>query len=399
MSWIVIQLGAREAYSIARSLHQGGQLKQLITDRWHPNPPLSSRILGAKYAEKSAGRYSRELEDANVVSFNQSALIFELKQKFLGTTGWAQIMKRNDWFQDRVVGWLKNRLKPEHTVFSYSYAAKRVFELCKEIGCKTVLGQIDPGIREEDLVADEVKKFPDIETGFRRAPAQYWDQWRQECELADMIMVNSDWSRDCLQESSVDSKKIEVVPLVYGAENSSENFERSFASGFDEDRKLQILYLGQVIPRKGIQYVLGAAELLKNRPVEFVIVGDPGPWQELLSAKDNIKVVGSVPRNRVNEYYQQADVFLFPTVSDGFGLTQLEAQRWGLPLICSRNCGEVLLADQNGLLLANLSDVDIARSIEKILNNPYLLNEWTGNSSRWAFGFEELRNSLLSMGS
>ena len=51
-------------------------------------------------------------------------------------------------------------------------------------------------------------------------------------------------------------------------------------------------------------------------------------------------------------FYREADVFLFPTLSDGFGLTQLEAQAWRLPVIASRFCGDVVQDGVNGLLLA-----------------------------------------------
>jgi glycosyltransferase involved in cell wall biosynthesis len=41
-------------------------------------------------------------------------------------------------------------------------------------------------------------------------------------------------------------------------------------------------------------------------------------------------------------FYERADLFLFPTLSDGFGLTNLEAQAWSLPIVASRFCGEVV---------------------------------------------------------
>jgi glycosyltransferase involved in cell wall biosynthesis len=78
----------------------------------------------------------------------------------------------------------------------------------------------------------------------------------------------------------------------------------------------------------------------------------------------------AVPRAEVHEFYRQSHIFILPTHSDGFGLTQLEAQSWGLPVIASLNCGEVVRHGENGLLLPKVSGLVIAETIEAILRNP-----------------------------
>ena len=55
-----------------------------------------------------------------------------------------------------------------------------------------------------------------------------------------------------------------------------------------------------------------------------------------------VRWAGTVSREDTARYYRDADVFLFPTYSDGFGLTQLEAQAWKLPIIASVFCGAVV---------------------------------------------------------
>jgi glycosyltransferase involved in cell wall biosynthesis len=77
-----------------------------------------------------------------------------------------------------------------------------------------------------------------------------------------------------------------------------------------------------------------------------------------------------VPRVDVHGFYRQSHIFILPTHSDGFGLTQLEAQSWGLPVIASLNCGEVVRHGENGLLLPKVSGPIIAEAIEAILNDP-----------------------------
>lgn len=358
-----------------------------------------SKVLGQKYASKIAGRYNSALSNANVVAFNNSSLRFETQSKISRRTGWDLILRRNEWFQNHAVDWLENYLKPDHTVFSYSYAAKEIFEVAKKFGCRTVLGQIDPGIGEENTVAAEVARFPDLDTGFERAPKEYWEDWMIECELADVIMVNSNWSRDMLVKEGIPAGKIEIIPLVYQPEckpSELQECERVYPSEFSADRPLELLYLGQVIPRKGIQYVVSAAEELASLPVKFTVVGNPGPWQAKLEECKNIEVVGSVPRNEVQDYYQKADLFLFPTLSDGFGLTQLEAQHWKLPLICSKNCGSVVEHEVNGLILDEVNTRNVVAAVKRFLQNPELLQTFGKASCSSQFSISDLANRLDS---
>jgi glycosyltransferase involved in cell wall biosynthesis len=70
---------------------------------------------------------------------------------------------------------------------------------------------------------------------------------------------------------------------------------------------------------------------------------------------------GAVPRSVVGTQYENAHVFLFTTFSDGFGLTQLEAQAWKLPVLASRSCDDVVRDGENGLLIDPLAAETIAR--------------------------------------
>ena len=61
--------------------------------------------------------------------------------------------------------------------------------------------------------------------------------------------------------------------------------------------------------------------------------------------------IGHVRRSETSKFYRNSDVFVFPTFSDGFGLTQLEAQAWKLPIIATKYCGDVVEDGRNGWLL------------------------------------------------
>jgi glycosyltransferase involved in cell wall biosynthesis len=62
-------------------------------------------------------------------------------------------------------------------------------------------------------------------------------------------------------------------------------------------------------------------------------------------------------------YYREADLFILPTLSDGYALTQLEAMAHGLPVLASRYCGAAVRPGENGFVIEDLSAAGIAEAI------------------------------------
>jgi glycosyltransferase involved in cell wall biosynthesis len=112
-----------------------------------------------------------------------------------------------------------------------------------------------------------------------------------------------------------------------------------------------------------------------------------------------VRWIGAVPRSEAALYYQKADVFLFPTLSDGFGLTQLEAQAWKLPIIASCFCGEVVKDQENGFLLREVTGEAITEALQLCLNNPRQLEAFAQQSTQTfgCFSLLQLQHHLLSL--
>ena len=157
---------------------------------------------------------------------------------------------------------------------------------------------------------------------------------------------------------------------------------REYPAHFTADRPLRVLFLGQINLRKGIARLLKAARSFQSQPVDFLMVG---PIQinipEDLRSNRNIRWVGPVTRNKVRNYYQQADVLILPTLSDGFALTQLEALAHRVPVIASRRCGEVVTDHVNGLLLEEPTAAAIEEALRFCLHNPDRLAQFSENAT------------------
>jgi glycosyltransferase involved in cell wall biosynthesis len=389
--WIVCQIGAREHYAIPRALLRRNLLGTLITDFWIAPGSAVGKLPGARRLQD---RYHAELSGSKIHAPNLQMLGFEIKRRLTKPTNWAVNLERNAIFQRLALRYLKGgelqmASQPSPTLFSYSYAAGDLFKFAKQRGWRTVLGQIDPGPEEERIVAQERQRYSGFGSRWQPAPRSYWDSWRVEVNLADSIIVNSEWSRECLLKEGVPPSRIEVIPLVYN-ETSKRKVDGLENKAAALDRPLRLLFLGQLNLRKGIARLLDAMRLLRGDAVELTMAGpsevDPSAWSDL----PNVKWLGPVPRSEVGTHYQNADVFILPTLSDGYALTQLEALSHGLPVIASRHCGAAVSHGINGWLLDDLEPEAIARAIRGVRDSQMLSDVRAPR-----FGMEDLADALI----
>jgi glycosyltransferase involved in cell wall biosynthesis len=379
--WLCSQLGARENYAIPRALFRRRVLEQLVTDAWvPPGSPLAA--LSSTLSE----RFHPDLTTARVRAWNSSLLAFELAARLKQLSDWPLILARNDWFQRRVVTCLSSSqlsvVGSQPILFAYSYAARDIFRFAKAEGWKTMLGQIDPGPVEEDIVRTEHEIHPEFVSDWKPAPIEYWENWRQEFELADKILVNSDWTRAGLERSGANQQKLAVIPLAYEPPANNSPTPHKYPERFTPERPLRALFLGQVNLRKGVARLLEAAQELQNEPIEFWMVG---PRQcrppEHLRRLKNVRWFGRIAHANAAQYYRNADIFILPTLSDGFALTQLEAQADGLPVIASRRCGEVVHDGKNGIVLEEPTPDAIVAALQLCLRNPDQLAQFSENAT------------------
>src|SRR5436305_3412479 len=407
MKWLCCQIGAREHYAIPRALFRMGMLEYLLTDAWFPPSSLAAKICGR--VSKLAERFHDELSDARVKDFGSSLIMFEAFARARRLSGWARIVARDRWFQRKVVSFLRSQLSTidyQPILLSYSYTALEPFRYAKSRGWKTVLVQIDPGPVEEAIVAAEAARVPELAGSWHPAPAEYWAFWREECKLADRIVVNSEWSREGLIRGGVPSEKISVIPLAYEPGIGSGRFteprlQREYPDRFTFERPLRVLFLGLINLRKGVARLLEAARILRDEPAEFWMVGPVEIANAGTSANGGRgKWFGPVTRKQAAGFYRNEALFILPTLSDGFAITQLEAQAHGLPVIASKNCGKVVENGVNGSILDEPSAACIAHTVRDCIASPDRLEKLaSGAGVRDKFTIEALANQLLRLAS
>jgi glycosyltransferase involved in cell wall biosynthesis len=362
MSWCCLQLGSREHYAVPLALQQAGKLSALLADIWMT--PAEARVVRG-LAPSLAARRREGIPDHLVRRANVGRFLYETRVKLQKLDSWQACMLRITFFGE----WCARELEKveAQTVFSYSYNARWPFRVAKRRGLRTVLDLMDLGWLEEELTQRVASQYMDLAIHETPAPPVYWEGLREEIVLADQFVVNSAWSKSMWKQAGVPEEKMVEIPLVYEragvAVGSSQSFERG-ERVTGRSSRLKALFLGSIILRKGVGQLFDGIRQLKNEPLDFTFAGPVGVRiPEDIRTMPNVRFLGPVDRAAAHDLYRASDVFLFPTLSDGFGLTQLEALSHGLPVIASANCGQVVEHMVNGLVVPEVTPDSIAAAL------------------------------------
>ena len=165
---------------------------------------------------------------------------------------------------------------------------------------------------------------------------------------AERIITVSEFSkRDISKYIKYPEEKIEVIPPAVNHDLYYQNRNRSMLGkyGIKENEKV-ILYVGAEEPRKNIQLLINAFRKLKNKipEVKLLKVGMPnyiGVRKKLLKQIESLDLqkdvifTGYVSERELAEIYNAVDLFVFPSLYEGFGMPPLEAMACGTPVITS----------------------------------------------------------------
>jgi glycosyltransferase involved in cell wall biosynthesis len=147
------------------------------------------------------------------------------------------------------------------------------------------------------------------------------------------------------------------------------------------------LFVGQLIPRKGVQYLLEAAAILTRQGKSFSIwiVGDGPLRKEIkqrihnLNLQDVVWLFGSMPYEQVGIFYNASDIFVLPTLSDYRSVAIMEAAKYGKPLLDSKYDGgshEFVCHGENGFIFDPRDPNELAQLMLRLINIPELTKKF-----------------------
>lgn len=208
-------------------------------------------------------------------------------------------------------------------------------------------------------------------------------------ELSDAVITVSEWSKqDILKFFPIDKDKIFVTPLA--AEDIYIPMDkekcRDFLSKEYNINKPFILYIGGFSPRKNVKSLITAfAKIYKdlNKDYNLVIVGATRDQGEYLSQFSNnlefaskIIFTGFVLEEHLPILYNGCDVFVYPSLYEGFGLPPLEAMNCGTPVVTSNLTSIPEVVQDAGMLINPYNEDELPEALVKLLNDESLQKEY-----------------------
>jgi glycosyltransferase involved in cell wall biosynthesis len=353
MKWYVSMIGSREHYAVPRALYRRGVLERFYTDLWirHGRSVL---LKGPGPVRRMAGRFHGELPSDRISSFNLNGVADLAAYEFFKHTSAERrrdfLIRQGQNFASRVAKHiLGSQLEQPKGVFlGFKNGSLETFQaLERSTSIIKVLDQFDAAGEHAAILASEHKKWP----GWETPPSPICDalqyRWAEEWRLADVVFVNSEWTKRAIVKQGVPPEKIAVGALAYEPKRIGKPRQPC-----KQGRVLRVLWVGGVTLGKGIQYLIEAARSLDPERFHFTIVGAIGISQKGLDlAPKNMIFVGQLPRPEVEAYYEEADVYVLPTLSDNWPMTQLEAMAHGLPVIITTSAGTAVEDGRDGLIV------------------------------------------------
>lgn len=204
---------------------------------------------------------------------------------------------------------------------------------------------------------------------------------RAMVKAADACITNSRAGEAYLTEILyAEESRVFVQPYEVPAAESLLTRGTEAPSNLSQLQHPIFLFVGGIIPRKGLQYLLEACTVLQQQGCDnytLVVVGDGKQQEELQNftqekgLSDRVRWIGRVDYSKLGAYFAEADVFVLPTLEDTWGMVILEAMVVGKPVLISKLAGasELVIEGENGYCFHPQEPEKLAELMRRFLDN------------------------------
>jgi glycosyltransferase involved in cell wall biosynthesis len=377
MKIITVHRGARDGYQVSRALSDAGLLEALITDLYWPADRVIARtierVVPSKLSTILRSRHAETLPSGLVTQCWGTGVVSAAAEK----THWLpfHLARAGVRWCDRTLGACAGRLATERraAILSYSYYAHSAFSNYNG-NMPRILFQLHPHptsvraiLRQERVLNPDCASSLDKEWELA-LPEEDFARLIEETALAQHWVVASQFTKRTLIEAGIPPDRIGVIP--YGIDLDRFTPRRRARV---EGKPLQLLFVGTLGQRKGIKYLLQALELLPAGSVELTMCGRA--VDDLAMLRNNripIRLRPSISPQGLLEAYRSADVFVFPSLAEGFGHVLLEAMATGLSIISTARTAapDLITHGEEGFIVGPGDASELATRIEEFLRIP-----------------------------
>lgn len=217
-------------------------------------------------------------------------------------------------------------------------------------------------------------------------------EWKLCYEAWKVVVCSNYMEHELIELFKLPESKIWVIPNGVSLDVYNDNFDKAdFRRIYANDDEKIVYYVGRHVYEKGLHLLVGAAAILcKDQKIKFVIAGI-GPMSDAIKEQvsnngldSSFYFTGFIDNTTKNKIYSIADVAVFPSLYEPFGIVALEAMAAGCPVIVTETGGlnEIIQNGINGLKAYTNSSDSIVWNINQILNNKELANKLIENGLR-----------------
>lgn len=208
-------------------------------------------------------------------------------------------------------------------------------------------------------------------------------EWLLSYESWKIVACSNYMKSQIVSTFNVSEEKIWVIPNGVNTEQYNANVNLSFfRRQYAKDDEKIIFFIGRHVFEKGIQLLIDAAPQImeKYNRVKFVIAGQ-GPMTEELKRKvkdmgyeNKMVFAGYMDEDKKNRLYMVANVAVFPSLYEPFGIVALEAMAAGCPVVVSDTggLGEIVKHKYTGMKMINGDVKSLADNVTELLKDDEL---------------------------
>lgn len=341
--------GNQNSREAVLALSSAGLLDAFATAvHFDPRSPLVDMLPLAVKAEISRRNFSDYAGNSGIYSYSIIREIVRAVATKCGIDwltrhedGWASIDKIYRSVDVSVARLIAKGKSSVSGVYCYEDGALETFKAAKSFGARTVY-ELPIGYwrTHRRLCEEEAQRSPSWAHTWVASKDSEGKVQRKDREiyLASRLVVPSPFVAESLREYPHTLPPISVVP--YGCPDPIKAVSRNWYSG----GTLKILFVGALSQRKGLKYLLEAVRPLAGS-VSLTIIGT-GSGRELIDSCH--RLLGSMPNSSVLSEMRKHDIFVFPTLFEGYGLVVTEAFAQGMPVITTPCAGPAAMIE-NGI--------------------------------------------------
>ncbi len=258
--------------------------------------------------------------------------------------GWlgSRMVRPERWLNPLFGRWAARQLETSHwdVVHAWSGVAEEVYCCPKNDNSFRLVMRGSSHIRTQDVILEEEEQ----RTGIALDRPSEWSKEREEREyrLADQVVVLSTFARESFLAQGFPPTKVWNVPLgadlqlFRPAQGVIEARCRRILSG----QPLRVIFVGTLSLRKGLWDARTIIGQLPSARFSVRFVGPIMPEATKIARELSrfAEIIPKVPQGELPKYYAESDMFMFPTLEDGFAAVLAQARASALPILTTPNC-------------------------------------------------------------